>query len=775
MPKPKDFQSIEKFKTFGELLRFARKRAHLTQHELGSQIGYHHSYISYLEKNLRLPDKAILLGRIVPALGLENDAELVERLLALFNQQKINFPLHEISTPLNTLPATLTPILGREHEVELACQLLNREDIRLLTIVGSPGVGKTKLALHIAQTIQGRFDDGVAFVDLTPLPHPDHVLGALSSALGFAVSSSHELQTLLQNKNMLILLDNFEHVIEAAPELLPLLAAAPRIKILVTSRESLRIYGEQEFPLEPLQFAGGTESPAYQLFIERVRSINPRFLISQENEKIIVEICQKLSGLPLAIEVASAQARSINLAAILSGLESSNMWSRRAGHLISAHQKTLHQAIHWSYELLSAPEKILFGRLSVFSGGWTLEAAQEICCGDLICLPSRFHEIHTNLLDKSLIVANIEQTRFYFYESLRIFAADVFDSNLENRLFLKRHCTYYLNFSESIHPELPGKKIDDVLWMNTMKVEQGNFRKALEWAASTTGDPELAASLILSLGQFLMVSGNLREARIGLDKVLALNDLDVRTRSRLLRFASDYAGKQGDNEKALLYLKENMEIVTEIGDPKALHLAMEAMARGEYRLGHFDDAIVLFEKALAYFKKLDNHIYIIRTLNYLAICHRELGYLDRALELGHESMKLSRNIDARHDLVQALVGIGEVFSRKQEYTLANRYLREALLLSHELGFLHGIAISISFLAYSLHCMGDSTLAAQLEGASQKLRKEIGVAPATPASLEKTIRFHNELKAVLNEKEFAEAWSFGENLSILEAIDRASLK
>jgi predicted ATPase/DNA-binding XRE family transcriptional regulator len=769
MPKNRETLPVEKFRTFGELLRYARKRAHLTQHELGSQIGYHHSYISYLEKNLRLPDKAVLLGRIVPALGLETESDIVERLLVLSSQQRIKSPLHDSSSVLGNLPANLTPILGREQEIELACQLLSREDIRLLTVIGPPGVGKTKLALHIAQTMQGRFDDGAVFVDLTPLPFSDFVLGALSSALGFTVNSSHELQAALQNKNILIFFDNFEHVLAAAPQLLPILGDAPRVKILVTSREPLRIYGEQEFPLETLPLEA-----ACQLFVDRARAINPRFLNNEENVEV-VEICQKLSGLPLAIEVAAAQTRTLNLAAILSGLKNSNTWQRRAGHSISVHQKTLDQAIRWSYDLLSESEKMLFCRLSVFSGGWTMEAAQEICWDDALCPPSQFHEIHASLLDKSLIVANAENARFSFYESLRMFSAEMFDAHEEKGRVLKTHCKYYLDFSENIHPEVPGKKIDDVIWMSTMKTEQGNFRKALEWATSAAREPKLLSSLILSLGQFLMVSGNLNEARTWLDKALTFKDIDVRTRSQLLRFASDYAGKQGDNEKAMLYLKENMEIVTEIGDPKTVHLAMDAMARGEYRLGHFTDAILLFEKALSYFKKLDNQIYAIRTLNYLAICNRELGYLDRALELGFESMAIARNTDDRHDLAQTLVGLGEVYVRRHEYTQAKNYLWDALLLSRELGFLHGIAIALSFLAYNIHCMGDSETATRLESASQKMRKEIGVPPATPASIEKKRVFHEELKNKLGVEFFSTLWAEGMEMSVEKSIQLASMQ
>jgi predicted ATPase/transcriptional regulator with XRE-family HTH domain len=775
MPNTLKSLLLEKSKTFGDLLRYARKRVHLTQAELASLVGYHHTYISYLEKNVRLPEKAVLLGRIIPALSLEDEPEIVERLIFLhaeLSKKKFLPNTDSLSAgnapSFSALPPNISPILGRESEIELICELLRRPEIRLLTVVGPPGVGKTKLAIHVAHDLRNFFSDEPVFVDLIPVPHPDFVLGAVSSALGFDRNMSDDLGNAIGTRHVLILLDNMEHVLSAALQLPAILKNSPNIKILVTSREPLRIYGEQEFPLAPLQVVSNDfDSPAFHLFVERARSINPLFNKDGRANQTIMEICQYLDGLPLAIEVVAAQTRLQSPTSILSSIKSSNKWQRQAQYL-TTHQKTLEQAISWSFEMLSEPEKILFQKLSVFSGGWTLDAAKEVCNADDSLLRLDFHYLHTKIFERSLIVCNTEQTRHTFLESLRIFAEEQLKLSGQWEVVSLKHAEHFLKFSAMYDPQAAEKKFDEVTCMFRMNEEHNNLRKALEWAITQSGNSHLASELILNMSQFLMLSGNLAEARKWLGRVLDLNGMDARQRSILLRHATDYAGKQGDHVSALYYQRQGMEAAKASGDTRAVYLAMGDMARAEYRQGRFSEAAGLFEEILVYHRTSNEKLLIVRTLNYLAICKREDEYLNEALALGLESIEIARSIDARADLVQALVGVGEVNVRMNIYHQALPYFQEALLLAHQLGFMHGVAVALSFYAYAVHNLGESPMAAQLESASQKIKKEIGVTPATPVSVQKTAKFHSELKNMLGER-FEEMWAQGGKLSIEDAI------
>jgi len=332
----------ESFNNFGELLRFLRERAELSQRELALQVGYHYSYMSRIEKNERMPDSATLMARFIPALGLDNDPQWTERLLRLAaSEEKTMSPrrggqvpaspppvaasaLPTFDSPLNPLPLSLTPLLGREDEVEALIKLISRLDVRLVTLVGAPGVGKTRLALHTANELAGLFAHGAAFVDLSPLTESKDVLGAVANALGVQGSSDVSLMTQLINtlrqKNLLLVIDNFEHVIDASPQLVQLLGNAPQVKALITSREVLRISGEYEFAVDPLpvpqQQEGGQSEPlidyaAIQLFAQRAQAVDPNFRLTPDTLKSISEICRRLDGLPLAIELAAARSKFI--------------------------------------------------------------------------------------------------------------------------------------------------------------------------------------------------------------------------------------------------------------------------------------------------------------------------------------------------------------------------------------------------------------------------------------------------------------------------------
>jgi predicted ATPase len=640
------------------------------------------------------------------------------------------------------LPASLTRIFGRDHETHTLLQMLANPKIRLITITGAPGVGKTSLALHVAHQAQFAFADGAIFADLIPVRYSDFVMNSIAVTLSKNKATTQDLQSALQDKNLLMVIDNFEHVLEAAPSLIPILEYVPNLKIIVTSREPLHIRGEQEFPLLPLPLPSQfeKESPALDLFIERARAIQPSFKLDEKTASDVAQICYRLDGLPLAIEIAAAQTRSMNPAAILQKLGDRYGWQRHEQN-IPKQQKTLQNAIEWSYALLSEAEQNLFNRLSIFAGGWTFEAAKSICSDKAICRSSEIFNLLNQLVGKSLIVFDSVQSRYTFLETLRVFAKNELTKTDEFEKLGQRHAEYYLNFFRKIKLDLTENIIDDFTWMVLNRAEHPNLRVALNWAMTPLGDVALASDLVRETAQFLMLSGNLTEARKWLDKILALENINQKTKVILYHIASDYAGKQGENEIGRKYQELGLEVAKTINDLDMINLSVEGMARAEYREGNFLLAIDIFEEALAHKRIRPNKIGVIRTLNYLAMSNREAGRLDRALELGLESIEICRHISALPDLEHALIVVGEVYVKRKEFTRALPYQTESLTIAHQLGFLHGIATGLSFLAFSLHNLGKSTLATQMEGTSHKIRHEIGIALSTPASVEKSQKLH----------------------------------
>ena len=398
MPKSQVVLNPESFATFGELLRYLRERAHLSQRELAALVGYHYSYVSYIEKNVRVPDEASLLGRFIPALGLEDEPRWVKRLLKLA-AGKPSIPARNVEPAIShenvyKLPTSLTSMLGREREVALLNEMLQSDEVRLVTIVGPPGVGKTCLALHIAEQAAKTFMNGAVFVSLTAVTQAELLLPTIANTLGIQelakISIAEKIKTTLGKRNLLIVMDNFEQVVDAAPQLIPLLGDAPGVKILATSREALRVRGEQEFPLAPLPLSGDSllDSPAVQLFIERARAVKPDFQLDEKSVSHAAEICRRLDGLPLAIELAAARVHALSLPVMLEQLDNRFEWLTRGGRDLPVWRQTLWGAIEWSYNLLSGQERALLNRLSVFAGGWTVEAAKVICSDNTLCAPS---------------------------------------------------------------------------------------------------------------------------------------------------------------------------------------------------------------------------------------------------------------------------------------------------------------------------------------------------------------------------------------------------
>ncbi|NTU63976.1 MAG: helix-turn-helix domain-containing protein, partial [Chloroflexi bacterium] len=400
----------ESFQSFGDLLTYLRKRAHLTQDELSRAVGYSRAHVTRLEKNQRLPDLATVAAIFVPALDLQNETAWTTRLLQLAAQAHgqpasltitrtmqrtiVAEEIVETRALRPALPAPMFPLLGRAHELEQLTTLLLDPATRLLSLLGPPGVGKTTLALQVAWHTATHFADGAFWIDLAVIEEPAAVVTAIRQALGLSESKDGEVARVrehLRDRQTLLVLDNFEHLIAAGSVVAELLAAAPFLKVLLTSRVPLRVYGEHDFPVPPLPLPDLAQLPAVTdlaqwpsiaLFVDRARAVNPAFELTPENALAVAAIVVRLDGLPLAIELAAPQisvmppqelaARLVNRLAVLT----------RGPRNRSARQQTLRGAIEWSTQRLTPDQQILFARLSVFAGGFTTVAVAAVCGSD---------------------------------------------------------------------------------------------------------------------------------------------------------------------------------------------------------------------------------------------------------------------------------------------------------------------------------------------------------------------------------------------------------
>ncbi|HAV76858.1 MAG TPA: hypothetical protein DCX53_05830, partial [Anaerolineae bacterium] len=661
MAKRRTIIAPEAFETLGELICFLRERARLTQRDLAAQVDYHYSYISRIEKNQHTPAVSTLLGRFIPALEVQDDPLWVERIIALASKKpsgRITLPTEgtEKTVPERKIyqpPASLTSMLGRAKESDQAVDMLLKDDIRLLTIIGPPGVGKTRLALHLAEELTGRFDHGSVFVNLAPVPHFSMVLPALVEAMGLqersGVSVEIMLETYLKSMQLLIVMDNFEQVLQASPALGGLLKHAPQIKILVTSREALRIPGEHEYHLSPLPLPvnpGSSvqkldDSPAIQLFVQRARSVKSTFELTDENASRVAEICRRLDGLPLAIELAAARIQTLSLTMMLEQFERRFDWLTRGRSDIPEWRKTLSGAITWSYQMLSAAERILFQRLSVFEGGWGIEAAEKICSDNDACPTSEIFNLLLTLSDRSLIAVDSgdDITRHYYLETIRHFAREKLEQSGELPSMRTRHLEYFMVWMDEMEPLI--NKIPPHEFRRTIEREHNNIRAALEWALATPAEIENGLRLVYSICSVWMKLSHFSEA-LGLVETFlphTLSDDRKSHRANLLYLKSALSYWHDNLQQALKTGLEAEELSREVNDKK------------------------LLANILSY---LGGNIY------------RELNEIGMARDALLESIALCREIDHRSRLSISLTGLGAVLFILDEKKDSNSAIDEAM-------------------------------------------------------------------------------------------------
>jgi predicted ATPase/transcriptional regulator with XRE-family HTH domain len=595
--------------TFGVLLRQARRAAGFTQKELATRARISADAISVLERGLTRAPHQETLNLLAEALQLA-PAERVQWEQATQGMRLPGFAPEppdgldqELACPLpgikRQLPIPATPLIGREHEVRALCALLQRPETRLLTVTGSAGVGKTRLALQVAADLAETFADGVQFVPLAALNDPALVPPTLAQALRVRESGALPtltlLTTALREQQILLVLDNFEHVIAAAPHLAALLEACPGVKILVTSREVLRLRAEQQFVAPPLALpelppraapqqmdsAALEKNPAMQLFLQRVQAAQPGFHLTPDNAAIIAEICHRLEGIPLAIELAAPRLKLLSPQALLARMEDRLQVLTGGARDLPERQRTMRATIAWSYELLSPDERALFRRLAVFMGGWTLEAAEQVC-REAGALKLDMLEGLSSLLDKSLVSqepASNGETRFRMLYVLREFGLEQLGAEGEETITREAHATYYLSLVEETYPQQDGAEQQGR--RNRLRQEHDNLRAALNWwlghaeQAHAPEAAEHALRLWWSMSPFWLASCY-REGYASVKRILAVRaGVSKPVQVKALLYAASVLRAVGEVEQAEALAQEALALARQTEDLPGIAFALQ--------------------------------------------------------------------------------------------------------------------------------------------------------------------------------------------------------
>ncbi len=637
------------------------------------------------------------------------------------------------------LPIPATPFLGREHELTEVCGLL--EDVRLLTLTGPGGTGKTRLGLQAAAEAGERYPDGIFWVPLAPLRDPELVLTTAGQALG----AKDGLAEHLADKSLLLLLDNFEHVVDAAPRLSELLGSCPNVRLLVTSRELLRVPGEQAYPVPPLEPQDGT-----QLFVARARAALPSFVASD----MVPELCARLENLPLALELAAARVRVLPPEQLVERL-SQRLDLLKAGRGVDPRQQTLRATIEWSHELLDADEQQLFARLAVFVGGCTLKTAEAVCDADLDILES--------LVDKSLVRVR-EGNRFWMLETIREYAVERLEDSGEAEMVQRRHAEHFLALAEEAEPYTHRV---DAAWLDRLDREADNLRAALDWLEAFE-ETQLVLRLAGALMDYWGAKGYLAEGHRRLEDALAADVSPTAARAKALNAAADMQIGQGDAARVRLRAEQGLALHRQLGNQWGVAASLYLLGASEADDQEFEKARQLWEESVHLFHQAGDSFHTLLATRMLAWAYDELGESDRARGLIEDVLEQARATGDKHLQVHTLESLAHTAAPEGRLEEAAALLREAYELNRDLGDRFRQAILVCRFARVVAFAGRAEIAANVLASGETLYEEMGASPMgwlRRANDQALILIH----AGLDESAFAEAWERGRKLTADEAV------
>ena len=688
--------------------------------------------------------------------------------------------------PPHNLRSELSSFVGREKELSEVRRLL--ENNRLLTLTGSGGCGKTRLALVAASELVERFEDGVWMVELASLAEPSLVPQAVAFTLGVrerpGSSLTEALSDYLRARNLLLILDNCEHLIEACAELAEaLLQSCPGLRVLATSREALGITGEIAWPVPSLSLPDlrrlpDLESlPRYEsarLFVERTAAVRPNFTLTEQNAPAVAQVCYRLDGIPLAIELAAARTKMLSVEEISVRLGDSFRLLAAGSRTATPRQRTLHATMDWSHDLLGQKERVVFRRLSVFAGGFTLEAAESVCAGEDL-QRDEVLELLSQLVDKSLVVAQERDgaARYRLLETIRQYGWERLEEVSEAAHVREQHAGYYLAVAEEAEPELKGER--QVAWLERLETEHDNLRVAMAWLIGRGGSEE-AARLGWALWLFWGVRTHLAEGRRSMERALSARGsvaMTASARAKALFVAGMMANYQGEHRSAEPLVQESLKLFKGLEDKVGTAYALSNAGYVALGRGRYQQAIAVIEEAADLFLEEGEKWGAAIELGFLAVAWRNQGDHERARRLAERGLAISREIGERQATTSALYTLAILAQTEGKDERARDLFEEGLRLSAELGNEADVAHCLEGLASMYGAEGKIACAARLWGAEEALLEKLEDAVYTYVP-DRALRRSQvaAARSQLDEAAWTAAWTEGRVMSLEQAVEYA---